>query len=257
MKRCVSGIDRTGEYSNGGGETLTRKHPPPRDAHSSSPASRTRHSRLYLITPALADAASFVSTLAAALDAADVAAVLLRLEDADERSLIDRAKTIAACVQRRDVALLIDGHPGIVTRAGADGAHLPGVAALTGAIGALKPDRIAGVGGLHSRHDAMLAGEAGADYVMFGEPDRRGRRPPLPALQERLEWWAQLFEPPCIGYAASLDEVAPLAQAGADFVALGDWIWTHAQGPAFAIVAAAHRLAAAASGPPPAVPAPE
>ena len=118
--------------------------------------------------------------------------------------------------------------------------------ALTAALDALKPDRIAGAGGLRSRHDAMLAGEAGADYVMFGEPDRLGVRPPLDALVERLEWWAEIFQPPCIGYAASLDEVSPLTQAGADFIAIGDWIWTHAQGPA-AAVAAASRMAEVAS----------
>ena len=53
----------------------------------------------------------------------------------------------------------------------------------------------------------MLAAEAGADYVMFGDPDRRGGRPPFDAIEERLDWWAELFELPCVGYAASLDEV--------------------------------------------------
>lgn len=178
-----------------------------------------------------------------AVTAGDVAAVLLRLEAGDERTLINRAKTIAGAVQRHDAALLLDGHPEIVARAGADGAHLTGVEALTEALGALKPERIAGAGGLRSRHDAMLAGEAGADYVMFGEPDRVGGRPPLDALVERLEWWAELFEPPCVAYAANLDEISPLTQAGADFVALGDWIWTHAQGPVAAVKAAAARFA--------------
>ena len=123
-----------------------------------------------------------------------------------------------------------------------------------GAFAARCPERIAGAGGLRSRHDAMLAAEAGADYAMFGEPppayppprageNREGvRRPPFEAVLERVAWWAELFQPPCIGYAASLDEVAPLAQAGADFVALGDWIWTHAQGPAAAVAAAAASL---------------
>jgi len=205
--------------------------------------------RLYLFTPPLADTAAFARELPAALAAGDVAAVLLRLQDADERTLINRAKAVAALVQPRDIALLLDGRPEIVPRAGADGAHLTGIDALTAALPALKPDRIAGAGGLASRHDAMLAGEAGADYVMFGEASSfaaphagqrlaAGGRPPLDAVLERLAWWAELFQPPCIGYAAQLEEVAPLAQAGADFVALGDWVWTHAQGPAAAIAAA-------------------
>ncbi len=199
--------------------------------------------RFYLITPRLNDTSAFARATGAAFDAADVAAVLLRLAPSDERTLINRAKAIAAIVQRRAIALLLDGEPEIVASAGADGAHLTGIAALNAALGTLKPDRIAGAGGLRSRHDAMLAGEAGADYVMFGEPDRRGDRPSVEAVQERLSWWAEIFEPPCIGYAASLDEVFPLAQAGADFVALGDWIWTHAQDSAAAVAAAAGRLA--------------
>ena len=206
--------------------------------------------RLYLVTPPLRDAAAFARALEAALEAGDIAALLLRLEEADERTLINRGKGLAAIVQRRDVALLLDGHAGLVARAGADGAHLTGIEALTAALVMLKPDRIAGVGGLRSRHDAMLAGEAGADYVMFGDPDRDGRRPPLEAVRERVKWWAELFQPPCVGYAAHLDEVAPLAQAGADFVALGDWVWTHAQGGAAAVAAAAGQLAEAASFPP-------
>ena len=202
--------------------------------------------RLYLVTPLLGDAAPFVSNLEAALSAGDIAAVLLRLENTDERTLINRAKTIAAIVQRRDIALLLDGHPEIAARAGVDGAHLTGTEALIAAVGTLKPDRIAGAGGLHSRHDAMLAGESGADYVMFGEPDRRGNRAPFEAILERIRWWAEVFEPPCVGYAASPDEVALLAQAGADFIALGDWIWTQPTGPVGAIETANAALVAPA-----------
>ena len=210
--------------------------------------------RLYLITPPLGDPAAFAPALDAALDTGDVAAVLLRLEAADERTVTNRIKAVAAVVQRRDVALILDGHPQLAARAGADGAHLTGIAALEAALATLKPDRIAGAGGLRSRDDAMLAAEAGADYVMFGEPPptppppagegrERAERPPFDFELERLAWWAELFEPPCVGYAGSLDEVLPLAQVGADFIALGDWIWTHPQGPAAAVAEATARLA--------------
>ncbi len=224
--------------------------PPPRFARSPSPASRGRinapHQRLYLFTPRLDDTESFAAALEAALDAGDVAAVLLRLADSDERTLINRAKAIAAVVQRRDVALLLDGHTEIVGRVGADGAHLTGIEAFAAALATLKPERIAGAGGLTSRHDAMLAGENGADYVMFGEPDRAGRRPRFDLELEHLSWCAELIELPCIGYAGSLDEVAPLAQTGADFVALGEWIWGHPQGAAAAVAQAAAALGAPA-----------
>jgi len=205
------------------------------------------HPRLYLVTPQLGESAAFARDLEAVLESGDIAAVLLRLEDGDERTLIDRAKAIAPVVQRRDIAVLLDGHPEIAARAGADGAHLSGTEALTAALGTLKPDRIAGAGGLRGRDDAMLAGESGADYVMFGEPDRRGSRASFETILERVRWWAEVFQPPCVGYAASLDEVALLAEAGADFVALGDWIWTHPTGPLGAIKAATAALVAPAS----------
>jgi thiamine-phosphate pyrophosphorylase len=181
--------------------------------------------RLYLITPPIADAPTFSATLAAALSAGDVAAVQLRLADADERSLINRAKALCPLVQDQDIALLLDRHADLVARAGADGAHLIGTDAFSEALETLKPDRIAGCGGLSSRHDAMVAAEAGADYVMFGEPDASGNRPAFAAVEERVAWWAEVFEIPCVSYAAAIDEVAPLVKAGTDFVALGDWLW--------------------------------
>jgi thiamine-phosphate pyrophosphorylase len=185
--------------------------------------------RLYLVTPRLDETAGFAPLLAQALGQGDVAAVLLRLGDADERSLINRAKALAPSVQDQGAALLIDGHAELVARAGCDGAHLTGLTAFSEALERLKPDRIAGVGGLHSRHDAMVAAEQGADYVMFGEPDENGARPGFVAVEERVAWWAEVFEIPCVGYAAAPDEVALLVKAGADFVALGDWLWDDPQ----------------------------
>jgi thiamine-phosphate pyrophosphorylase len=181
--------------------------------------------RLYLMTPPVTDAAAFAVDLTAALAAGDIAAVLLRFADGDERSLINRAKALVPPVQNKGAALLLDGHAELAARAGADGAHLTGIGAFNDALGQLKPERIAGAGGLASRHDAMTAAEAGADYVMFGEPDSYGARPAFAAIEERVAWWAEVFESPCVGYAASPDEVAPLVRAGADFVALGDWLW--------------------------------
>ena len=95
--------------------------------------------RLYLVTPFLDDTASFISTLDTALAAGDVAAVLLRLADADERSLTNRAKAVAAAVQRRDIALLLDGRSEFVGRAGADGAHISGIEAFAAALPLSSP----------------------------------------------------------------------------------------------------------------------
>jgi thiamine-phosphate pyrophosphorylase len=198
--------------------------------------------RLYLAIPAAADPARLASELAAILEVADVAAVLLSLADGDDRSLINGIKAVAPAVQGKGAALVLDRRVDLVARAGADGTHLTGIDALTAALPSLKPERIAGCGGLASRHEAMLAAEAGADYVMFGEPDASGQRPAFDAILERVGWWAEVFEIPCVGYASSPDEIAPLAQAGADFVAVGSFIFADSRGPAAALAAAAARL---------------
>jgi thiamine-phosphate pyrophosphorylase len=197
--------------------------------------------RLYLVTPPALPAARLAAALADALDAADVAAVLLRLPDAGESALIETIATLAPTVQSRNAALLLDGHPELAARTGADGAHLTGLEPFSAALSLLKPDRIAGAGGLRSRHDAMLAAERGADYVMFGEPGDGGR-PPFEAVLTRVEWWAELFEAPCVGYAESLDEAAALARAGADFVALGEFAVSDSRAPSAIIRAAAGLL---------------
>jgi len=213
-----------------GPKTSRPKHAEPRPAP-----------RLYLVTPPVADAQAFSTPLAAALAAGDVAAVLLRLAEGDERTLINRAKTLVPVVQEKNAALLIGGHADLVARAGADGAHLVGLAEFTAALAQLKPERIAGVGGLVTRHDAMVAAEAGADYMMFGEP-AGGDRPSFQAVEERVAWWAEVFEAPCVAYAGSIEEVTPLVQAGADFIALGDWLWCDPQEIAATVARAAESL---------------
>jgi thiamine-phosphate pyrophosphorylase len=195
------------------------------------------------VTRPLAEPAALAEALTAALESADVAAVLLRLGAADERSLINGVKTVAPVVQGKGVALLLAGHAELVARAGADGAHLAGIEAFAAAVPSLKPERIAGCGNLESRHDAMLAAETGADYVMFGEPDEDDHRPDFDAIVDRIAWWAEVFEIPCVGFAAGPEEVAPLVAAGADFVAVGDWIFTDTRGPAAVVADVARQLA--------------
>ena len=198
--------------------------------------------RLYLVATLGNDPAATAAALIPALGAGDVAAVLLRLAAADERTLINRIKEIAPAVQDRGIALLLDGRADLVARAGADGAHATEIEAIKDAIGTLKPDRIVGAGGLASRHDAMEAAQAGADYVMFGEPDAAGKRPSFEAIQDRVAWWSEVFEVPCVAYADSIAEVDALGAA--DFVALGPFVFDDPRGPAAAVADAAARLAA-------------
>jgi len=207
---------------------------------ASKPAPTRPAPRLYLATPLVEDPSALVTGLPALLAGADIAAVLLRLAVTDPRTMMARIKTLAPAIQNAGAALLLDGqsldnHVELVARAGADGAHLTGISALEEALPSLKPDRIAGLGGLATRHDSMLAGELGADYVLFGEPDARGQRPSVDAVAERLDWWAELFEPACVGYAASCEEAYAFARAGADFVLVDDAVWADARGPAAAL----------------------
>ncbi len=211
----------------------------PTDRRSARPVPQ-----LYLITPVVADPAAIGDQLDAALAATDTAAVLLRLAPADERTLINRIKTLATTVQAHDVALLVEGYPDLVARAGADGAHLIGSDALVSAIGKLKPNRIAGAGQLPTRHDAMITAEAGADYVMFGDPDARGVRPSLAAIVERVAWWSELFEIPCVAYAERFGDMCELCAAGADFIAIGEPAFADPQGCAAALAQARAQVTA-------------
>jgi thiamine-phosphate pyrophosphorylase len=195
--------------------------------------------RIYLVTPPLAEAASLTAGLRAALAAADVAAVLVRLAEADERTLINHAKALAPAVQDNGAALLLDGHPDLVARSAADGAHVSGVDVFAAASAQLKPDRIVGIGGLTSRDDAMRAAEAGADYLMYGEPHGRDRN--LASIVERVSWCTELFELPCVAYAMTAEEIGPLVAAGADFVAL-DYVWTDERGLASALADAGRQV---------------
>src|ERR1700724_2238711 len=208
-----------------GGIDLATKPVPPRPVP-----------RLYLATPVVDDPKDLLATLPRLLAKADVAAVLVRLKPVDQRTMISRVKALAPAIQDNGAALLLDGHVELVARAGADGAHLTGIEALQEALPTLKPDRIAGVGGLTTRHDSMAAGEFGADYVLFGEPDARAQRASVEAIAQRLQWWAELFEPPCVGFAASREEAGEFAAAGADFVLVGDFIWADPRGAAAALM---------------------
>src|ERR1700682_2530051 len=216
-----------GRSGKEGGIDLTTKPVPPRPLP-----------RLYLATPEVDDPSPLLASLPGLLAQADVAAVLLRLKPTDQRTMISRIKALAPVIQNGGAALLLDGHVELVARAGADGAHLTGIEAMEDAMPTLKPDRIAGVGGLATRHDSMAAGEAGADYVLFGEPDAQGQRPSVEAIAERLQWWAELFEPPCVGFAASREEAFEFAAAGADFVLVGDFIWNDERGAKTALMEA-------------------
>lgn len=202
---------------------------------------------LYLFTPLIERAEDIAPVLSAALEAADVACVFLRLAPMGESECARLASRLAPLVQERGAAALF-ADARIAGRANADGVHIfgqgePLLGALSDAISSMKPQRIVGAGGLRTRHDAMSAGELDIDYVAFGEPAPDGWTPEIDFIVERVGWWSAIFNVPCVGFAPALADVEPIAQAGADFVALGDAIWLDERGPALAIAEAAAVLA--------------
>ncbi len=199
------------------------------------------HPQLYLATPALAEAESFLPALDTALAAGRPASLLLRLASQDAESAKRIVRKVALRTEPLGVALVIDGSVDLALYANADGAQIAGSGpALKSAVERLSPRHIVGAGGLATRHDAMVAGETGADYIVFGDWSA-----PLSedAVEERVNWWSEVFTTPCVAFASTPAQVTRFARAGADFVMLGDFLWNDARGPGAAMQDAQDALA--------------
>lgn len=179
--------------------------------------------RLVLFSPPF-DAERAAALIADACDAADVASVVLRTGAISDAEILARAKALLPSMIEDGAALLLEDRADLVEAAKADGAHAANFPAHSANFSFLKARYVVGAAGLASRHDAMTAAEAGADYVMFGE-FMNGKRPPIEAIVERVSWWAEVFVIPCVAFAGALEEIPALARAGADFVALDEAVW--------------------------------
>ncbi|SJZ37302.1 thiamine-phosphate diphosphorylase [Enhydrobacter aerosaccus] len=168
--------------------------------------------------------ALFAADLRAALDGGDVAAFLLRLKDADDGTIARAADTLRPVCQQRDVAFVLADRPDLAVKLDCDGVEV-GVEACADARRIVGPDRQVGVVCPSSRHLAMEAAEAGADYVAFAAADL-----------DLIEWWSGLFEVPCVATGnVTIDTARPLIAAGADFLAIGNDVWEHKDGPQAAV----------------------
>jgi len=209
--------------------------------------------RLYLLSPVIAEPETFEARLGEACGAGGIAAVMLRFAAADERTLVKNVKALAPIAQEGGAAALIAASgdadlAAVALRGGADGVHtIAGPADARDLRERLK-DRIIGAGNIRSRHDAMEFGEAEVDYIMFGEPRADGSLPAIEAVIERAAWWAEIFEIPCVAYAPSLEVVSDLVRTRAEFIAIGDAVWSHPDGPAAAVTTAMERCASEAAG---------
>ena len=183
--------------------------------------------QLYLISP-LDVSGGFAERLARALDAGPVAAFQFRVKGVDQHAAAALAEPLQRICGDRDVAFLINDSISLAKRLGADGVHLgQGDGDPREARSVLGPTAQIGVTCHDSRHLAMEAGEAGADYVAFGAfyptTTKEVRHHPDPAI---LSWWTTVFEIPCVAIGGITPANArPLVEAGADFLAVSSAVW--------------------------------
>lgn len=195
--------------------------------------------RLYLITPPrLEDLAGYAAVLASALDAGDVAALQIRLKDVSDAVIAEAVKALSPIAQARGVAVILNDRPDLAAQLGCDGVHVgQSDMAAKEARRIIGPDRMLGVTCHDSRHLAMEAAEAGADYVAFGAffPTTT-KEAPTRADPEILRIWQEVMEIPCVAIGGiAVENAAGLAAAGADFLAVSAGVWAHPEGPAAAI----------------------
>jgi thiamine-phosphate pyrophosphorylase len=190
--------------------------------------------------PAIADVPAFAKTLAAALDAADVACIQLRLKNVPDDEICRTIDFLRPEAQRRGVAFLLNDRPDLAFETGCDGVHVgQDDTPYKKARAAVGDNAIVGVTCHNSRHLAMEAGEAGADYVAFGAFYPTDTKEILHRAEpEILSWWSELFEVPCVAIGGiTTANARPLVEAGADFLAVCGGVWSHPEGPEAAVKA--------------------
>ncbi|MDO9370603.1 MAG: thiamine phosphate synthase [Sphingopyxis sp.] len=198
---------------------------------------KTPTCQLYLISP-LDVGGDFADRLTQAFDAGPVAAFQFRVKDLEQHEAARLAEPLQAICAERDVAFIVNDDVALAKRLGADGVHLgqddgdPREARRI-----LGPDAQIGVTCHASRHMAMEAGEAGADYVAFGAfYPTTTKAVEHRAEPEILEWWQGMFELPCVAIGGiTVDNARTLIDAGADFLAVSGGVWAHPEGPAAAV----------------------
>jgi thiamine-phosphate pyrophosphorylase len=195
--------------------------------------------RLYLITPpVIDDLEAFAGALQAALGAGDVAALQIRVKPAPDEAILAVARRLVPIAQAHGVAVLMNDRPDLARAAGCDGVHIGQEdASVAEARRLLGANAMIGVTCHDSRHLAMEAAEAGADYVAFGAffptDTKKTTHRPEPDI---LTIWQETMEVPCVAIGGiTAENAGELAKAGADFVAVSAGVWSHPDGPAAAV----------------------
>ena len=194
--------------------------------------------RLYLITPPKINPAEFAENLKAALDGGDVACLQLRLKDVSDDTIRRAVDALMPITQKYGVSFLVNDRPDLAAKFGTDGCHVgQNDTSYAKARAVLGATRVVGVTCHNSRHLAMEAGEAGADYVAFGAffPTKT-KHANSAANVETLCWWSELFEIPSVAIGGiTVENCRPLVLAGADFLSVISGVWNYSLGPATAV----------------------
>jgi thiamine-phosphate pyrophosphorylase len=194
--------------------------------------------RLYLITPPRFELKAFAAVLEQTLAAGDVASLQLRLKDVADEVIGEAVRVLKPIAQKKDVAFILNDRPDLAADFDCDGVHVGQEdAPYDEARRFVGPNKIVGVTCHDSRHLALEAAEAGADYVAFGAffPTST-KEAKTKAEIELVQWWAEIMEIPCVAIGGiTVANAAPLVEAGADFLAVSSGVWDHAAGPAAAV----------------------
>jgi thiamine-phosphate pyrophosphorylase len=200
----------------------------------------TERCRLYLVTPPQLEPGAFAETLKRALGAGDAASLQLRLKNASDEEIAQAVELLMPVAQAADVAFILNDRPDLASALGCDGVHVGQEdASYAEARAALGPGRIVGVTCHASRHLAVEAAEAGADYVAFGAffPTLT-KEAKTHADVELLKWWSELMVVPCVAIGGiTVANAKLLVEAGADFLAVSSGVWDHPDGPDAAVKA--------------------
>ncbi len=181
---------------------------------------------------------AFGDVLKRALEGGDVASLQLRLKDVSDDEILRTVTKLMPIAQKAGVAFIVNDRPDLAKKLGADGVHVGQEdASYAEARALLGPEAIVGVTCHDSRHLAMEAAEAGADYVAFGAfyatatKEAKTRAEP-----ELLTWWLEMMQAPCVAIGGiTVENGGALVQAGADFLAVASGVWDHPEGPATAV----------------------
>lgn len=184
--------------------------------------------QIYLVTPPAFELGSFPALLARVLDTHAVACIRLDMAGRDEDRIGRAADALREVAHARDVAIVISEHVMLSERLGLDGVHLPDASrSVRAARKELGPDAIVGSFCGTSRHDGLIAGEAGADYVSFGPVQGTTLGAGEIVDPGLFQWWSEMIEVPVVAEGGLTPDLVRNLAPYTDFFGIGAEIWNH------------------------------